>query len=101
MVIFLCILLLHAVLNLFGVRLVSVLNSISVWWHLAGVAVIVGGAGARALRTPSASFVFSEFVNDTGWSSSLYVAMIGLLLAQYTFSGYDACAHLSEETTNA
>jgi amino acid transporter len=40
--IFIGILLLHAVLNLFGVRLVSVLDSISVWWHLAGVALIVG-----------------------------------------------------------
>jgi amino acid transporter len=47
------------------------------------------------------TFVFGEFVNDTGWSSSLYVIMIGLLLAQYTFTGYDASAHLSEETTNA
>ena len=29
------------------------------------------------------------------------MAAIGLLLAQYTFCGYDASAHLSEETSNA
>jgi amino acid transporter len=40
-------------------------------------------------------------VNDTGWHNPVYVAAIGLLLAQYTFSGYDASAHLSEETSNA
>ena len=57
----------------------------------------------RSSRTTTSppSFVFTEFVNDTGWSSPFYVAAIGLLLAQYTFSGYDASAHLSEETSNA
>ncbi|AEM83727.1 amino acid permease [Streptomyces violaceusniger] len=101
MVIFVCILLLHAVLNLFGVRLVSVLNSVSVWWHLAGVAIIVGALAIVPSHHQSPGFVFTEFVNDTGWSNPLYVAAIGLLLAQYTFSGYDASAHLSEETSNA
>ncbi|WP_406859195.1 amino acid permease [Streptomyces sp. HUAS MG47] len=100
-VIFLCILLLHALLNLFGVRLVSVLNSISVWWHLTGVAVIVGALVLVPDRHQSPGFVFTEFVNETGWANPFYVAAIGLLLAQYTFSGYDASAHLSEETANA
>ncbi|MFG2331676.1 amino acid permease [Streptomyces sp. NPDC048604] len=99
--IFLCILLLHALLNLFGVRLVSLLNSISVWWHLAGVAVIVGALAIVPDRHQSPGFVFTEFVNETGWANPFYVAAIGLLLAQYTFSGYDASAHLSEETANA
>ncbi|UNO43678.1 amino acid permease [Streptomyces sp. MST-110588] len=101
MVIYLVILCLHATLNLFGVRLVSILNSISVWWHVAGVAVIVGVLWLVPSHHQSASFVFGKFVNDTGWTSSLYVVMIGLLLAQYTFCGYDASAHLSEETTQA
>ena len=101
MLIFMAILLLHAVLNLFGVRLVSVLNSVSVWWHLAGVALIVGALAIWPDHHRSASFVFTKFVNDTGWSNSLYVTAIGLLLAQYTFCGYDASAHLSEETSNA
>jgi amino acid permease (GABA permease) len=99
--IFLAILVVHAALNLFDVRLVSVLNSISVWWHLAGVAVIVGVLAIVPDHHRSPSFVFTEFVNDTGWHNPLYVAAIGLLLAQYTFSGYDASAHLSEETSNA
>ncbi|MFD8458812.1 amino acid permease [Streptomyces antimycoticus] len=101
MVIFVCVLLVHAALNLFGVRLVSVLNSVSVWWHLAGVAIIVGALAIVPSHHQSPEFVFTEFVNDTGWSNPLYVGAIGLLLAQYTFSGYDASAHLSEETSNA
>jgi len=101
MVIFLCILALHLTLNWFGVRLVSILNSISVWWHVGGVLVIVGALAIVPSHHQPASFVFGEFVNNTGWSSPVYVALLGLLLAQYTFSGYDASAHLSEETTDA
>ncbi|GHJ42070.1 amino acid permease [Streptomyces sp. TS71-3] len=101
MLIFCGILLLHAVLNLFGVRLVSLLNSVSVWWHLAGVALIVAVLAIVPDHHQSPSFVFTKFVNDTGWSNPIYAAAIGLLLAQYTFCGYDASAHLSEETSNA
>src|SRR5216683_3015431 len=32
----------HGLLNTFGIRLVAILNDISVWWHLVGVVVIVG-----------------------------------------------------------
>ncbi|POX43020.1 amino acid permease [Streptomyces sp. Ru73] len=101
MVIYLCILILHAALNLLGVRVVSLLNSVSVWWHLFGVAAIVGVLALIPAHHQDASFVFGHFANSTGWASPLYVTAIGLLLAQYTFSGYDASAHLSEETTGA
>ncbi|QZZ25596.1 amino acid permease [Streptomyces sp. ST1015] len=101
MLVFLCILALHLTLNLFGVRLVSILNSISVWWHAVGVLVIVGTLSVVPSHHQPASFVFGEFVNNTGWSSPVYVMFLGLLLAQYTFCGYDASAHLSEETTDA
>ena len=36
------VLLLHGVLNQFGVRLVALLNDVSVWWHIVGVLLIVG-----------------------------------------------------------
>jgi amino acid permease (GABA permease) len=95
------ILLLHGALNQFGVRVVARLNDISVWWHVVGVAVIVGVLAFVPDEHQSASFVFTEFVNNTGWQSSLYVALIGLLLAQYTLTGFDASAHMTEETKDA
>jgi amino acid transporter len=49
----------------------------------------------------SASYVFSHIVNNTGWHSTFYVLLLGLLLAQYTLTGYDASAHMTEETHNA
>jgi amino acid transporter len=95
---------LHGLLNTFGVRLVAVLNNISVWWHIIGVIVIV----AVLLIVPShhqgIGFIFTHFQNNTGADfpvAALYVGAIGLLLAQYTFTGYDASAHMTEETHNA
>jgi amino acid permease (GABA permease) len=95
------VLLLHGVLNQFGVRIVSLLNDISVWWHIAGVLIIVGVLFIKPAHHQSAGTVFGHFVNNTGWSSSFYVVLLGLLLAQYTFTGYDASAHMTEETHNA
>ncbi len=102
----------HGLLNTFGIRLVAILNDISVWWHLVGVVVIVGalffipgsGLGPAGTTHQSVSFVFTHFVNNTGFSfagAPIYVFLIGLLLAQYTFTGYDASAHMTEETRNA
>jgi amino acid permease (GABA permease) len=95
------VLLLHAGLNIGGVRLVARLNDVSVWWHIIGVLVIVGSLVLVPSHHQSTSFVFTHFVNNTGWSSTVYVAMLGLLLAQYTFTGFDASAHMTEETKNA
>ncbi len=95
------ILVLHGVLNTFGVRIVAFLNEVSIWWHILGVVVICGALVLVPGHHRSAGFVFGEFVNNTGFSSSTYVVLIGLLMAQYTFTGYDASAHMTEETIDA
>ncbi|MDX6314908.1 MAG: hypothetical protein QOF84_1713 [Streptomyces sp.] len=98
---FAAILVLHGALNTFGVRIVAVLNDISVWWHVIGVVLIVGALTFVPGTHQSTSFVFTHFVNNTGWGSSFYVVLLGLLMAQYTFTGYDASAHMTEETHDA
>jgi amino acid transporter len=92
---------LHAGVNMFGVNVISMLNAVSVWWHLSGVALIVGVLYVIPDNHQDNSFVFTHFVNGTGFHSGVYTAGIGLLLAGYTFSGYDASCHLSEETAKA
>ncbi|HVT70403.1 MAG TPA: amino acid permease, partial [Trebonia sp.] len=80
---------------------VSILNNVSVWWHIVGVLVIVLALVIAPSHHQSAGFVFGHFVNNTGWGSGFYVVLLGLLLAQYTFTGYDASAHMTEETKSA
>ena len=99
--IFAGVLALHGLLNQFGIKLVSLLNDISVWWHIVGVLIIVGVLAFAPSHHQSAHTVFTSIVNNTGWHSTFYVLLIGLLLAQYTFTGYDASAHMTEETHNA
>ncbi|HLZ94105.1 MAG TPA: amino acid permease, partial [Candidatus Dormibacteraeota bacterium] len=91
----------HGLLNTFGVGVVAFLNDISVWWHLVGVAIIFVVLFLVPAHHQTISFIFTDFVNNTGFGNGIYVFFIGLLLAQYTFTGYDASAHMTEETNNA
>ena len=100
LVVYAGILAVHGLLNTFGVRVVALLSDVSVWWHLLGVAIIAGVLAFVPTHHSSASFVFTKFANLSGFHSAIYVFFIGLLMAQYTFTGYDASAHMSEETKN-
>ncbi|MGH9846993.1 MAG: amino acid permease, partial [Blastocatellia bacterium] len=93
------ILLSHALINHFGIRLVAWLNDFSVTVHIAGVIVIVGALMLFAPKQP-ASFFFARITSNTdGWSYS-WAFVIGLLQAMWTFTGYDASASVSEETVD-
>ena len=92
----------HGLLNQFGIRLVALLNDVSVWWHILGVLIIVAVLIFAPSHHQSVGFVFGHFYNGTGLAwGTFYIVLIGLLLAQYTFTGYDASAHMTEETHNA
>jgi len=94
---------LHALMNIFSVRLVALLNDISVWWHCLGVLIIVAFLVFKPDHHQSFGTVFSKTINNSGFSHGwiLYVLALGLLQAQYTYTGYDASAHMSEETQDA
>ncbi len=103
-VLFFLILAAHSLINVFSSHLVSLLNRISAWWMLGGVLVIVGVLIFGPSSHQSLSFVFGHRANNTGFSGSMYwffVLPLGFLLTMYTFTGYDASAHLSEETHDA
>ncbi|WP_406319075.1 amino acid permease [Streptosporangium sp. NBC_01639] len=103
-VLFVIILVLHALINIFSHRLISVLQNVSVWWHVFGAAVVVAILIFGPERHQSLSFVFTEHFNNSGFSDTsfwFYVLPLGFLLTQYTITGFDACAHVSEETQGA
>jgi amino acid transporter len=103
MYVYVAILILHATLNIFNVRLVGVLNHISAYWHVVGVAVIALALIIFPDHHQSVSWVFTKTVNNSGLSgvAFVFIFMLGFLQAQYTYTGYDASAHLSEETHGA
>ncbi len=126
LLIYAIILALHALLNIFGVRIVAFLNDISVWWHIVGVILIAGGVmvatlaaqqfnpgaagvccatqvtggAVHGLNAAGTLFKIDQTFNGTGFPL-WYAFLLGLLLAQYTYTGYDASAHMTEETIGA
>lgn len=102
------ILALHALINIYSHKLISVLQNVSVWWHVAGAVVVVAILIFAPSQHQSADFVFFGTNNNSGFGDGsdglpfwLYVLPLGFLLTQYTITGYDACAHVSEETQGA
>lgn len=98
---FTVILLLHALANTYTVKLVGLLNRISVWWLLGGALLIAGVLAVKPSHHQSASFLFTRFENQTGFGNGFYAAMLGLLSAAWVFTGFDASAHMTEETRGA
>ncbi|MGZ4650332.1 MAG: amino acid permease [Kineosporiaceae bacterium] len=95
--------------NIFRSHLLALINNVSVWWHVAGASVVVLICVFGPKSHQSFSFVFTERINNSGFGDGttggpwfwLYVLPLGFLLTQYTITGYDASAHLSEETQGA
>lgn len=113
------VLILHTVINIFGVRLIAFLNDLSVWVHILGVVLIGGGVVVAALllqqfgapnftghvTSAPLNSLHTLFTVDPKYNQSgfpmWYAFFLGLLLTQYCFTGYDASAHMSEETIGA
>lgn len=131
----------QVLINIFGIRLTARLNDFSVYWHIAGVAVIVlllalfgryhnslgflfrfenavgpleassadlaGGRVAPALvfgetKIPSPLFALVPGLADLYRAVPFgLVFVLALLQAQWTYTGYDASAHMAEETRMA
>ena len=96
---------LHALVNIYSSHLVALFNNISVWWHVAGVAIILVILIVGPDSHQSFSFVFTDTINNSGFGEGgmfwFYVLPLGFLLTQYTITGFDASAHISEETHGA
>ena len=102
--VFVLILIVHALINIYSSHLVALFSSISVFWHVIGVVVIIAILAFVPDRHQSVDFVFTDRINNSGFPMSMYwwfVLPAGFLLTMYTITGYDASAHVAEETQEA
>jgi amino acid transporter len=96
-------------INVFSSHLVALFYNVSVWWNIVGVLVIVAILIAVPSHHASFSYVFGHRANESGFGGGaisglkfwIYVLPLGFLLTMYTITGYDASAHVSEETHGA
>ncbi|RCV26117.1 hypothetical protein SETIT_5G219700v2 [Setaria italica] len=93
----------HAVLNSLPITVLSFFGQFAAAWNMLGVFVLMIAVPAVATERASAEFVFTHFNTDNGAGirSNFYIFVLGLLMSQYTLTGYDASAHMTEETKNA
>jgi amino acid transporter len=106
---FVIILAIYALVNIFADQLLGMLNNISVGWHVLGVIAIIALLIFVPDKHQSASFVFGHKLNNTGFDGGsvtgfpfwFLVLPIGFILTMYTQTGYDASAHTAEETRGA
>ncbi|HET9243958.1 MAG TPA: amino acid permease [Gaiella sp.] len=102
------VMLIAVLLNMLRVSVTALLNTVSAYWHMAGVLFIVLVLIIVPDNHQSVSYVFTETINNSGFSGTgfgnivfWYVFGLGLLMAQYTITGFDASAHMAEETQQA
>jgi amino acid transporter len=106
---FLIILALYTIVNIFADRFLALMNNISVGWHLLGVAVVIAILIIVPDHHQNLDFVFTQRFNESGFFGGsttsagfwFLVLPIGFLLTMYTETGYDASAHTAEETRGA
>jgi amino acid transporter len=121
----------QVLINVWGIRLTARLSDVSVWWHIAGVLLITLALTVFGQHHNPLSFLFSfaPAVNAYETSATLVVGnvtlpsplfslfpalaelyklappallfVLALLQAQWTYTGYDASAHVAEETVMA
>ena len=111
--------LIQLAMNIAGISLVSLLNQVSVWWHIIIVAAVVILVFIAGKPDQSGLHLFAiEPLDKAGsWDNNLGFAHLtygpavsypiilafffSLLQANWTYTGYDASAHVAEETVGA
>ncbi len=120
----------QVLINIFGIKLTAKLSDFSVWWHIGGVAIMVlllvifgkfknefgflfqsqqtVNPNDLAYEFAAGPFTFNSLMMNIPGMTQLYAAgglvlafTLGLLQAQWTYTGYDASAHVAEETVMA
>lgn len=120
----------QVLINIFGIKLTSWLNDFSVYWHIGGVIIMALLLAIFGKYGQPISFLFQSIitVNPADLTASFFAGpfefkslmmnlpgmaalyanggialafVLGLLQAQWTYTGYDASAHVAEETVMA
>ena len=106
-------------LNIAGINVVALLNQVSVWWHIVIVAAVVVLVFAAGKPDESGLTLFALQPQDVAgsWQNAIgpitldygpaisypliLAFFFSLLQANWTYTGYDASAHVAEETVSA
>lgn len=96
-------LMVHGLFCHFGIRLCAALNDFSAWYHIGIVAAIVVGVLGFTQHAPWSQLVSTVHAEPStlglpAEASYGLLFLVGLMPAMWIYTGYDASAHISEET---
>jgi amino acid transporter len=93
----------HALLNIWDMNIISLMNEVSVWWSCGGLVVICAILASFTPQRNDVWWVLTDYENYTGFSSVSYVVMLSMVCAAYTLFGmsksfiwstYNVCYHI-------
>ncbi len=90
----------QTVINHYSAALVAWFSDVSVVVHILGVIVLIGSLLIFAPKQPPA-FLWNTSNMSPVRAPYAWLFMLGLLQAQWTYTGFDASAHVAEETLDA
>ncbi|KAL1624676.1 polyamine transporter tpo5 [Neofusicoccum ribis] len=88
---------LYTLLNVFGVKALHSLNLLGIGTHLGGYLLTIIIMLVYTKDKHSADYVFTTFLNSSGWSSNGVAFCTGLSTSLFGFGGLETAAHFSEE----
>jgi amino acid transporter len=88
-------------LNFFRVDQVGWINNLAAIAHVSALIIIVVAVLSLTPRLSTAEWVFKDYYSNTGFTDHSYVGAVGITSALFAFVGYEASAHMAEETGDA
>ena len=83
------------IINIYGPHLLDRISRFILLWNILSFVIVIITILATNDHKQSASFVFSDFQNFTGFNTG-YAAILGLLQSSFGMCCYDAPAHMTE-----
>ena len=87
---------LWSLLSCFRVDRIGWINSFAAVMQTTSILFIVSSLLYFPKQLNSSESVYFKYQNESGFSNVFYVACIGNLFSLYSFSGFEASAHMAE-----
>lgn len=85
-----------ALFNIYS-RTLPLLTQCTLWTSVVSFAIILITVPAKSSSHQSTSFVFTQFINQTGWPNNGIAFIVGMINSNWAFNGLDCATHMAEE----
>ncbi|KAJ5087911.1 hypothetical protein N7456_011527 [Penicillium angulare] len=87
--------------NIFAIRRTSWVHDVGFFVSLSSFFIILVTSLSCTPKMQSSEFVWTTFINESGWSSGGISFLAGMINPNYIYAGIDGAIHLAEECGNS